>query len=1039
MIAMKEKKRNIVEWAMHYRQIVILLTCCLMAVGIFGLSEMKKNEFPDFTVRQGIVAAVCPGYTAAEIEEQVTKPLEDYIFSYKEVRKDKTHSTSKDGMVIIQVQLNDDLNNKDEFWSKFKHGINDFKAQLPSSVLGVRVMDDFGDTSAMLLTMESEDKTYRELDDYMDALKDRLRRIDDVGRMTVTGMQQEQISIYIDNERLSHYGLSDQTLAMTLFAKGFATTSGRVKDSCYVSPVYVSRSMNTLRDVQEMIVFSAPDGQNVRLKDVARVVKEYPAVESQITNNGKKCLLLSIEMKKGKDIVRMGEEVKAELDRFAETLPDDVTVFKITDQSQVVADSVSTFLHELVIAICAVILVVMLLLPMRVALVAASTIPISIFISLALFYAFDIELNTVTLAALIVTLGMIVDNSIVIIDSYLEMISQGVSRWHASIKSATHFFKSIFSATLAISITFFPFLFTLTGVMLDFVASFPWAVTIILMISLLVAELLVPFMQFYFIRKPRPDELPKDGKKKFSFLDFIQTWYDKLLDLCFKYPKTTLVVGLVSVLAGVVMMGRLPQQLLPVADRNQFAVEIYMPTGTAVEKTTIVADSLEHILRQDDRVVSVTSFKGCASPRFQTSYAPQVGGPDFAQFIVNTTGNKDTEALLDEYTPRCRAMFPEAVIRFKQLSYSEAVSPIEVRLSGDDIALLQKEAERVTALLRGVPELNLVRTDFKEPLAATRITLDEDQSTRMGISNAALEATLAMRYGSGITVGTVWEGDYDIDVVMKSNHSDSADFSDLQDELISVAGGLANVPLRQVAKVEPSWENGQIVHRNGVRTITVMAEIERGVNALQTTTKVQRLMEANPVADGVTVTYGGEFSDTDERMPNLMTGLCVAVAIIFFILVFHFKRIGTATLLLVCLTLCLLGTALGIMIQGVDFGITCILGLVSLMGILVRNGIIMIDYAEELRREEKMCVRDAIYNSAKRRMRPIFLTSAAASMGVIPMILGGSGLWMPMGAVIFYGTLITMFFILTVIPVVYWKILTGSTRRRVLNEKMELQ
>lgn len=453
---MEKKKRNIVEWAMHYRQIVILLTCCLMAVGIFGLSEMKKNEFPDFTIRQGIVAAVCPGYTAMEIEEQVTKPLEDYIFSYKEVRKDKTHSTSKDGMVIIQVQLNDDLDNKDEFWSKFKHGINDFKAQLPQSVLGIQVMDDFGDTSALLITMESEDKTYRELNDYMDALKDRLRRINDVGRMTVTGMQQEQVSIYIDNERLSHYGLSDQTLAMTLFTKGFTTTSGRVKDPRYVSPIYVSRSMNTLRDVQEMIVFSTPDGQNVRLKDVAHVVKEYPVVESYITNNGKKCLLLSVEMKKGKNIVQMGEEVKAELDQFAETLPDDVSIFKITDQSKVVADSVSTFLHELVIAICAVILVVMLLLPMRVALVAASTIPISIFISLALFYAFGIELNTVTLAALIVTLGMIVDNSIVIIDSYLEMISEGVSRWHASIKSATHFFKSIFSATLAISITLEP-------------------------------------------------------------------------------------------------------------------------------------------------------------------------------------------------------------------------------------------------------------------------------------------------------------------------------------------------------------------------------------------------------------------------------------------------------------------------------------------------------------------------------------------------------------------------------------------------------
>ena len=224
-----------------------------------------------------------------------------------------------------------------------------------------------------------------------------------------------------------------------------------------------------------------------------------------------------------------------------------------------------------------------------------------------------------------------------------------------------------------------------------------------------------------------------------------------------------------------------------------------------------------------------------------------------------------------------------------------------------------------------------------------------------------------------------------------------------------------------------------------MRTITVMAETERGVNALQATAKVQELMKANPAEDGVSVTYGGELSENEEQMPGIMAALYIAVAIIFFILVFHFKRIGTATLLLVCLTLCLFGTALGVMIQGVDFGVTCVLGLVSLMGILVRNGIIMIDYAEELRQEEKMCVRDAIYNSAKRRMRPIFLTSAAASMGVIPMILGGSGLWMPMGTVIFYGTLITMLFILTVIPVAYWLVLEGSTQKRVKSEKLELE
>lgn len=1036
---MKTKKRSVVEWAMHYRQVIILITCCLMAFGVYGLSEMKKNEFPDFTIRQGVVAAVYPGATAAEMEEQVAKPLENYIFSYKEVKKAKTHSTCKDGMVIIQVQLNDDLNNKDEFWSKFKHGAGQFKSELPQGVLAVQVMDDFGDTSALLVTMESGDKTYRELNTYMDGLKDRLRRIESVGRLNTYGMQQEQISIYLDSDRLSHYGINDQTLAITLFTKGFTTTAGRIKTDDYISPVYIAKSLNTLRDVQEMIVYSDPMGNTVRLKDIARVVKEYPVPESAITNNGKKCLLLSVEMKKDKNIVRMGNEVKEVLAEYEKTLPSDVQLFKITDQSKVVNDSVITFLKELLIAVIAVIIVVMLLMPFRVAMVAASTIPVTIFISLGLFYAFGIELNTVTLAALIVTLGMIVDNSIVIIDSYLEKISEGMSRWHASIESATHFFKSIFSATLAISITFFPFLFTMTGMTHDFLMSFPWATTLILMISLLVAELLVPFLQFYLIRKPVKSEFPEGEKKKFSFLDSLQTGYNWLLDKCFAYPRITIGLGVLSVVVGIVLVGSLPQKLMPTAERDQFAVEIYMPTGTAVEKTTQVADSLEHILRQDSRVLSVASFKGTSSPRFQNSYAPQMGGSNFAQFIVNTTGVDATLELLDEYTPRYSGYFPEAVVRFKQLGYSEAVNPVEVRISGDSLSVLKDEADRIVEILRTMPELELVRTNFNEPLAATRIELDEDESIRLGITNASLETALAMRYGSGFPVATAWEGDYDINIVLKSTKADSARYQDLGDERIAVSGGLATVPLRQIAKIVPVWNDGQIVRRNGIRTITVMAEVGREINVMNATAKVQEKLSGLSLPEGVTLTYGGELEENEEQMPNIMAGLCIAVVIIFFILLWHFKRISTAVMMLMCLTLCLFGTAVGILIQGVDFGVTCVLGIVSLMGILVRNGIIMIDYAEELRNNERMTAHQAIYHSAQRRMRPIFLTSAAASMGVIPMILGGSGLWMPMGTVIFYGTLITMVFILTVMPVCYWLMMSGTTRKRSRSAKLELE
>ena len=1032
------KKRNIVEWAMHYRQIVIVVVCSLIAFGIYSLPNMRKNEFPDFTIRQGIVVAVAPGNTAQEMEEQVTKPLEDYIFSYKEVKKEKTYSMSQDGIVYINVALNDELENKDEFWSKFKHGVQSFKSSLPQNVMAVVVKDDFGDTSSLLITMESQDKTYRELSQYMDRLQDRLRTIKSVGRLTVSGMQEEQITITLDNDRLAKYGLSDQTVALQLLQKGFTTSSGRIKTPAYTMPVHVGRSLNSVYDVEQQIVYSSPAGETVRLKDIATVRREYPDRESQITNNGKKCLLLSVEMKKGQNIVKMGEAIDKEMQAFQQTLPSEVNIYRITDQSKVVDDSVTNFLEELLIAIAAVVVVVMLLLPMRVALVAASTIPISIFISLGLFNAFGMELNTVTLAALIVTLGMIVDNSIVIIDNYLELIGEGRSRWHASIESATHFFKSIFSATCAISITFFPFLVTCTGQTHDFLASFPWAVSIVLGVSLLVASLLVPFLQFFFIRKPLSQKTnAKTGRKAFSFLDLLQRYYDRLLGLCFSWPKTTLAVGLGSICLGLYMMSMLPQQTMPTAERNQLAVEIYLPSGTSLEKTSTVADSLEHLLRRDKRIVSVTSFKGCSSPRFHTTYAPQMGGTNYAQFVVNTVSTQATVSLLDDYSDRYAAYFPEAYVKFKQLSYNEASSPVEIRLSNDDHTAMMADAEKVQRVMHTLPELQLIRTNFCEPQATTTVRLREEEAARLGITNAQLEATLALRYGSGISLASVWEGDKQVAVMLKSTHADLATTRQLADEPIPVMGGLKTVPLRQVADIVPTTQYGQQVRRNGVPTITVMAEVKRGENVMAVTTRLQEKMKDAKLSPGTNMVYGGDYENSDETMGPTMAGLAIAAVMIFFILMAHFGKVNLAIIVFCSMLLSVFGACVGLEIQGLPFGVTCVIGLTALMGIIVRNGIIMYDYAEELREEQRMNVRQAILHSASRRMRPIFLTSAAASMGVIPMILGGSGLWMPMGTVICYGTLIAMLLILTVVPVTYLLVFEGTEKRRQRALEME--
>lgn len=355
---------------------------------------------------------------------------------------------------------------------------------------------------------------------------------------------------------------------------------------------------------------------------------------------------------------------------------------------------------------------------------------------------------------------------------------------------------------------------------------------------------------------------------------------------------------------------------------------------------------------------------------------------------------------------------------------------MEFRLSGNDWDSLRTDAGKLLAMMRAMPELTLAHSDNDEPLPTAMVKLKEDEAARLGVSNTTVETTLALRYGDGLPVAKVWNGDYDQNVVIKGEHADSALPRDLGNEPIPVAGGLGDVPLRQVATVTPAWQEGRMVRRNGVYTITVMADLRRGENGMEQMQRITELLPTLNLSAGTTVTPGGDVEDTNEKIPPILAGLGIAAVVILFVLIAHFKKVGPSLLLFASMLLCLFGTSLGVIIQGVDFGVTCFLGIVALMGIIVRNGIIMFDYAEELRAKEHMHVRDAIYQSARRRMRPIFLTSAAASMGVIPMILGKSGLWMPMGTVICYGTLITMVLLLTVLPVAYYICFRGSTKRR---------
>lgn len=1022
-----KKEKGLIAWAMRYNKIIFLIVGILVVFGIYALREMPKQEFPIFTIRQGVVVGVYPGATSAEIEEQLTKPLERFLFTYKEVKKSKTYSYSKDGIAYVFVELNDDVNNKDEVWSKIKHGLTIFKSELPSSVLALIANDDFGDTSALLISMESDTKTYRQLQTYVENLENRLRTIESVSNLRRYGEQKEQISIYIEKEKLAGYGINILNLYQTLLTKGFVVPSGKIDNSQVNVPIHISRPYLSEKDLGEQVIYSDPQGNYIRMKDVATITREYPDPVSYTTNNGQKCLILSAEMRNGYNIVQYGQEVNKVLAEFEKTIPDDVKIRRIVDQPEVVNTSTTTFLKELLIAIIAVILVTMTLLPPRVAGVAASSIPITVFISIGLMFAFGIELNTVTLAALIVVLGMIVDNSIVIVDNYLEKLDHGIPRWEASIAGAKEYFKAILSATLAIGITFFPFLFTFTGQLYDFILAFPWTILITLTVSLLVAILVIPYLQYKFIRKGLKKEKKEetaDAPKKKSLLGKIQSGYNRFIEKVFRYPKTFMAIGVASILIGVGLALTLQLKLMPVAERNQFAAEIYLPQGNPLEQTELVAKDLEAILKKDKRITSITSFIGTGSPRFHTVYAPKMGGSNFAQFIVNTASSSDTEDILDEYSEKYAYHYPNAYIKFKQLDYQLGVdADVEIRLSGDDLQKIRTLADSLMAEIKSMDEPLRVYTNFEEPLPGINIALDPVESNRLGVTESMLGIGLASRFG-GVPITTVWEGDYPVSVVLKSKwEKKDPQAEDVENEYVS---GLMSpaVPLRQIATVSPDINIGQIVHRNGIRTLSVYVDLKRGEKVGKMQSKVEKLIKdissGKDLCEDITISYGGVKDFHEETIPKILNGLVISVFIIFFILVFHFRKISLAVLVLSSTLLSVLGAVLGLKIIGLDFSITAVLGVISLIGIIVRNGIIMYDYTEELRYKYGYSVQEACIEAGKRRMRPIFLTSAAASMGVIPMIISKSPLWSPMGTVICFGTMISMILILTMLPLMYW-------------------
>jgi multidrug efflux pump subunit AcrB/outer membrane protein TolC len=1011
---------NPVRISLRYPQVTLVLVAMLVVTGIATLATMPRREDPKITIRTGIVGAVYPGATAAEVEDQVTRKIEEHLFKFAEIRREKTFSTTRNGVVIVNVELNKSVKDSDEFWSKLRLEMADLKAtELPQGVQGPQVDSDFGDTVAVLIAVHGGNYGPRELKQYAQQVEAALRVLPAVSKIKRIGDQPEEIDISASSQRLAQYAVNPQKMMQALQGRNAIQFAGRVPTGQNKVPLESGGAYQNEEQIRQTIVDVSPTGQPVHIGDLADVERVYKDPTQYARFDRSPTILLSVEMHEGNNIVDFGNDLRKTLKDVKPLLPPDVQLDLVADQPKVVSERILDFFREFGIAIIAVILVTMLLLPMRVALVSAIAIPVTVSITFAMLNALGVELQQVSIAALIVVLGMVVDDAIVIADNYVELLDRKFPVDEAAWRCATEMAVPVLTATLTIIASFAPLLM-LSGSVGEFIRSLPIAVAAALGTSYVVAMLLTPLTARHFITQGLRDHAEEEatGHRKLTPLDHMQRYYNQIITWAMQHKRQVLIGGGVTFLLGLVFLKLVPQQFFPLAERNQFVMDVWLPEGTKIEATDATVSRIEAVLGHEPLIASYTSFLGASAPRFYYNVNPQSPAANYAQILVNTKKVSGTPQLVESLRGRLSDVAPEAKVFVKQLQQGQVMeAPVEVRVVGPDASQLSSLGDHVEDVLRHVPGATYIYTDWHENAWQVGVNVREEVANRLGLTNGVIAQQLAGNF-EGAPMTTYWEGDRPVNVVLRLGPQDRQSFNDVADTYVTSPATGARVPVGSVASLTPDWQPGRIVRRNGVRTLTVRAFPSGNRLASEILADARKQVDKIDLPPGYRIDYGGEYDNQRETFGEMQHALEISMVLIFLILLFQFRTLADPLIVMTAFPLALPGAAFGLLITRNTFGFTAFIGIVSLGGLVVRNSIILIDYIHT-RMKDGVELEQATLEAGERRLRPIFLTTMAAAVGVTPMILSRSSLWSPLASVIAFGLLGSMFFTLIVIPVLF--------------------
>ena len=1004
---------NIAEWCLRNNATTIVGVVLLVFAGVLSFNNLPKGENPDFTIRSAVIITQFPGATPQKVEELVTDKLEEKIREIADV--DKVKSQSLVGTSIIQVDLYESTPKSEvrKNWDKMRNKVDEVTPTLPAGVQAPFINDDFGDVFGMVVALHSDGFTYREMKDYADDIRNELLKINGVAKVDKYGIQDERIFVEFSNALLAERGVSPFVVAAAIDSQNIVQPSG----DALVGPerilVESSGEYKTVEDIRKTS-FRAPGSEEaISLEDITIINRDFvDPPTSLVTNNQNPTIVLAINMAVGGNIIEVGEQVKIAVDRIKNELPIGLDLQEIMWEPKYVQRKISDFMGNLGQAFFFVFVVMLAATGIRTGLIASSLIPFAILMCFVAMPIFNIILQQISIASLIIALGIMVDNGVVVSENILVRLARGEDRLKAMTGTVSELWKPLLAASMTTIFAFLPIALAKSSVG-EFCLSLFQVIAITLVSSWILSMTIVQLLCYYFIKVQVTKET-YDGK--------LYTLYRNILQWALRHRLVVILITVVATFIGVYSFGFVKKVFFPPNDREIILIDLWTPYGSDIRTTGAKAAALEEYFLAQEEVFQVTSFVGNGGPRWNLSQNIEQSNMAYAFMFVETVDIPSVDTILKKGSEFSNEHMPDSRVTLTKLEMGPPVgAPIQIRLTGDDIPDLYRTRDRIAEILNETPGVINIFDDWGEWTKKLNVNINQDKVKYAGLTSEDVALSLQTQI-SGLSVSNFREGDEIIPIVVRSEEAYRRDLGRIESLNVYSTASNRNVPLLQVGKPELTWQPANIRRENGKRTMIIKAYLRPGYFATDSLATIQpkldAMMETPEWPTGFFYEFGGEQEKSAIAQESIAASFPLAMGLLFLTLVSMFNSVTRPIIIGITIVPAIFGIALGLLITDAAFGFMALLGALSLMGIIVNYAIMIIDSIEALRKKG-IDDANAIMVTALSRMRPILTTATTTVIGLIPLSLQGGEMWRPLANVIIFGLAFSTILTLALCPVLY--------------------